>query len=743
MFSQNKYYFRLIPFFTLISLTVFILWIAGKYHSDFDNDLIEQSKETLELTSHAQADHVEVVLQDIKNDLIELSLNPALHQRVVELKKGRFPTYQYNPLALSFENSRNKSGALYLLDTQGLILERAPFKSSSKGKDYSMKPGVSHVLAVAKKNHGKNFHSDIVYTSDVFVSSSGRNVISMCLPLFLRGEFIGLLRSIVYLDNFNVLFSHNKPQDTSYTWIMDAKGEVISHPKKELIGVSIHNFSFYRGDNTETSIDYLNLVKQPGSDFFIVEEFEKKEVVMAWYPILVNDKHWTVVARVGYQEVSRPSKTYAKRIYITSAILIALLLLLDLLRYHTKKEQEKLSMEAENASAASKLKSDFLTNMSHEIRTPMNAIMGLTHLTLKTDLNRKQSAYLEKILSASNNLLSLINNILDFAKIEADKLELEEIDFNLREVLVEVEALLIIKAQEKGLLFTFEITSDSNINVNGDPLRLKQVLINLANNAIKFTHVGSVTIDIKEQLLIVEDAQKICFEFSVRDTGIGLSANEIESLFVEFSQADTSTTREYGGSGLGLAICKNLVEHMNGKISVSSEKGVGSCFSFNCQFNRPKRVSDSITTPSNAKSISTDNGTSIKKLLINKKILVVEDNEINQEIIDEVLTSEGAKVCIAENGVEAIKYFEDGKNSHHFDIVLMDLQMPEMDGYQATQFIRKHISREVLPIVALSAHTQDENIDQCRAVGMNDYIMKPYQPEAMFMTIIKNLTSSS
>ncbi|MCP4326636.1 MAG: response regulator [Alteromonadales bacterium] len=738
MLSQNKYYLRLIPFFILISLTVFILWVAGKYHADFDNSLIEQSKETLMLTSHAQAEHVEVVLQDIKNDLIELSLNPALHQRVVELKKGELSTVQYNPLALSFANSRNKSGALYLLDTQGFILERAPFKSSAKGKDYSKKPGVSHVLASTKQNLGENLHSDIVYTSDVFVSGSGRNVISMCLPIFSQGEFIGLLRSIVYLDNFNVLFTHNKPRDTRFTWMMDAKGEVISHPKKELIGVSIHDVSFYRGDNAEASIDYLKAAKQPGSALFIIGELEKKEVVMAWYPVQVNDKHWAINARVDYQEVSRPSKIYAKRLYITSAILITLLLLLDLLRYHTKKEQGRLSMKAESASEASKLKSDFLANMSHEIRTPMNAIMGLTHLTLKTDLNSKQSDYLGKILSASNNLLGIINDILDFAKIEADKLELEEIDFNLREVLIEVEALLIIKAQEKGLLLSFEITSDSNIYVNGDPLRLKQVLINLTNNAIKFTHTGSVTINVRELPLPTEDLQKILLEFSVHDTGIGLSVNEMDNLFVEFSQADTSTTRKYGGSGLGLAICKKLVEYMGGKISVSSEKGVGSCFSFSCRFNVAKQVNDPVTN-----SLFLSNKAILKKILSNKKILVVEDNEINQEIIDEILVSEGAEVSIANNGIEAIKYFEDGKNSHSFDIVLMDLQMPEMDGYQATQFIRKHISREMLPIVAMSAHTQDENIEQCRAVGMNDYIMKPYQPEIMFTIITNNLISSS
>lgn len=737
----NRYNSHLIPFFILIFLTVFTLWAAGKYRDDFDNTLIEQTKQNLLITSQAQAANVTFVINDIQNGLIELALNPALHQRIRASKIHKPTADEYDPLKISFENSINSSGALYLLDTQGVVLARAPFKENTIGNDYSTREGIKHVIEQARKKTINKSHAGSVYTSNIFTAQSGRNVISICLPVFTKGEFIGILRSLIYLDKFNEMFTTGKPQSSRYTWIVDTNGVIISHPQKGFIGKSINEFSVYSRNRREIPINFYRETKQQGSGFFIFDDFENKEVIMAWTPIPASNKHWTIATRIDYTEISQPSNTYAQRLNMSSAMLICIFLLLGIWHYHTKQEKKKLVMQAKSAAATSKLKSEFLTNISHEIRTPMNAIMGLTHLTLKTKLNSKQSIYLGKIFSANNNLLSLINNILDFSKIEADRLKLEKIDFSLQDIITEIEALLAFKAQEKGLLFTIEINTDSNIYVNGDPLRLKQVLINLANNAIKFTHTGSVNIDIKEIKSASEDPQIVCLAFSVRDTGIGLSANEIENLFVEFSQADTSTTRKYGGSGLGLAISKKLVNLMAGEISVSSEKGVGSCFLFTCQFNAAKLVTSPELESSSfcASNGSIINGDPIEPMFNSKKFLVVEDDEINQEIINEILISEGVEVCIANNGLEAIKYFENGENSQRFDLILMDIQMPEMDGYQATQFIRQHIGMETLPIIAMSAHTQDENIDQCIAVGMNDYIMKPYEPKAMFAIIAGNL----
>ena len=521
---------------------------------------------------------------------------------------------------------------------------------------------------------------------------------------------------------------------------------------------------------------------------------------------------------------------------------------------------EELVTAKEKAESATRAKSDFLANMSHEIRTPMNAIVGLDNLLARTRLDIKQRDYVNKIGSAANNLLQIINDILDFSKIEAGKLQVEHIEFDLKEVLNDLSNVVSLKAFDKGLEFI--IINNSNIQnyLIGDSLRLGQVFLNIVNNAIKFTDQGEVTLRISEKQ---STGEEVTLEFSVEDTGIGMTQDQLDRLFEAFNQADTSITRKYGGTGLGLSISKNLIQMMGGTISVESEYGKGSKFIFTIKFPiGRRRVKSSLMVPSYIKDINVlivdDNdyaretlggyveGTgnipvlaasgeeainkaqstdfhiifidygmpdmdgigiwnkirqilpenkrpvcvlvvayamedimrraadadidlvlskpvqqsllydTLVKLLggdadtymdyqnkknypegfekiLGAKILLVEDNEINQQVAKESLEIEGFWVDVAENGQIAV----DKVQNNDYDIVLMDLHMPVMDGYHAMEFIRKKHDSRHLPIIALSADAMSGIREQVINAGMNDYISKPIDLKKLFETLVK------
>jgi signal transduction histidine kinase len=398
---------------------------------------------------------------------------------------------------------------------------------------------------------------------------------------------------------------------------------------------------------------------------------------------------------------------------------------LDHLLLYLEKKNEELIIEKNKAEEASLSKSLFLANMSHEIRSPMNGILGLSRLLLQSELNDEQKDMLEVMANSGENLIQIINDILDYSKIEAGQIEIENINFNLTQVIDTIFHLLNFKALDKNILFTLDIDPSIPNQLIGDSFRLNQILMNLANNAIKFTQKGSVSIAVK---CLDKTKEKVSLFFSIKDTGIGISKDAQKNLFREFMQSEKSTTREYGGTGLGLAISNNLTQLMGGKIIVNSEPGNGSEFMFTLDFGYNKKEKSMI------KNENTEVPTNIS-------ILVAEDNPINQKVVTLTLRMMGLTCDIAKNGLEALEMYKEKT----YQLILMDMQMPVLDGIGSTEEIRNFERNANIEdstyIVALTANAFVEDRQKCLDAGMNDFLSKPFR-ENDLREIIKQVTQN-
>jgi len=439
---------------------------------------------------------------------------------------------------------------------------------------------------------------------------------------------------------------------------------------------------------------------------------------------LLNDTYMEIIANNLNQRLDKlKDDVIFLNIVLSSIVLLISLLFLYAYRLYRgrEKQHQNLILEQEKTQHALDFRSQFLSNMSHEIRTPLNAIVGLIRVILKTEVTQKQSDILNKINSAGDLLLGVINDILDIAKIESGKLQIDIHDFDLKKVITDIQDMFTARAQEKNLQLKVKYENIDNFNLVGDALRISQILINFINNAIKFTNQGEI-------FLLVTGGLNNKISFEVKDSGIGIKEEHMQTLFEEFTQADMDTTRKYGGTGLGLAISKNLVELMGGEINVSSKYGVGSTFSFTIELAQSKN-----SNTDELKTQKLDELENRVNQLKNITILVAEDNKMNQSLLVMLLEDSQLTLEFAKDGKVAVDMFKHKP----YNLILMDIQMPNMNGYEATRQIRD--MNASVPIIALSANVMQEDIEKSLASGMNSHLAKPIDIEKLYTELLRFL----